>query len=242
MSMTDWSTETLRSFRSIYVDTRERISAGMPSGKPWRRWEERALFSILFKEVLVCWQCSAVQCNLPTLLVGVLRLVNYSYLKFIWRCCQKMRWLVHTGRELNEREWLWMTNLELTPWSSVLLKESPVAQILKNLSIFYGTPKFNYKNSPLFPILGRMNPIHTIPYRSSYYNTTYVLVFQVVSLPLAFPPTCYIHTWSPHGCYMPCPSHAPWLDDSNSIWRRVQFMKLLITHLSPTSYRSKYSP
>jgi hypothetical protein len=39
-------------------------------------------------------------CNLSTLYVGMLEQV---YLKFIRRCCQKMQWLVHEGRELNER-------------------------------------------------------------------------------------------------------------------------------------------
>jgi hypothetical protein len=30
----------------------------------------------------------------------------------------------------------------------------------------------------------------------------------------------------PHSCYMPCPSHPPWLDHFYYTWRRVQFMKL----------------
>jgi hypothetical protein len=50
----------------------------------------------------------------------------------------------------------------------------------------------------------------------------------------------------PYACYMPCPSHPPCLDRSNS-WRRVYFMKLLIMQFFSTSYhfiplRSKYSP
>jgi hypothetical protein len=36
------------------------------------------------------------------------------------------------------------------------------------------------------------------------------------------------HYSSPHSCYMPCPSHPPWLEHSNYTWRRVQVMKLLI--------------
>jgi hypothetical protein len=39
-----------------------------------------------------------------------------------------------------------------------------------------------------------------------------------------------------HACYMPCPSHPPWLDHSNYIWWRVHDMKLLIVQFSPTSY------
>jgi hypothetical protein len=56
-----------------------------------------------------------------------------------------------------------------------------------------------------------------------------------------FPPGFPIRTlcaflFSPHACYMPCPSHPNWLDHSNYIWQRVQVMKLLITQFSPTSY------
>jgi hypothetical protein len=47
-----------------------------------------------------------------------------------------------------------------------------------------------------------------------------------------------MHSSSPHECYIPCPSHPPWLDHSNYIWRRVIVMKLLIMLLSPTSYYS----
>jgi hypothetical protein len=52
---------------------------------------------------------------------------------------------------------------------------------------------------------------------------------------------------SPRSCYMTCPSHPPWLDHSNYIWRRVQVMKLLTMQFSLTSchfifLRSKYSP
>jgi hypothetical protein len=39
----------------------------------------------------------------------------------------------------------------------------------------------------------------------------------------------------PHSCYMPWPSHPPWLDHSNYIWRRVQVKKLLIMQFSPTT-------
>jgi hypothetical protein len=71
------------------------------------------------------------------------------------------------------------------------------------------------------------------------------LVLLEVSFLLAFPPISYMHSSSPHSCYMPCPS-PPWFDHSNYTWRRVQVMKLIM-QFSPTSYhfislRSKYSP
>jgi hypothetical protein len=77
--------------------------------------------------------------------------------------------------------------------------------------------------------------------------TTYVLFFLVVSFLLAFPPISNMQSSSPSSCYIPFPSHPPWLLDSNYTWRRVQVMKLLIMQFSPTSchfisLRSKYSP
>jgi hypothetical protein len=34
-----------------------------------------------------------------------------------------------------------------------------------------------------------------------------------------------MHSSFPHSCYMPRPSHPPWLDHSNYTWRRIQVMK-----------------
>jgi hypothetical protein len=36
-------------------------------------------------------------------------------------------------------------------------------------------------------------------------------------------------------CFMPCPSHPPWLDHSNTIWWELQFMKLLVMQYFPAS-------
>jgi hypothetical protein len=33
----------------------------------------------------------------------------------------------------------------------------------------------------------------------------------------------YAFLFSPHSCYMSCPSHPPWLDLSNYTWRRVSY-------------------
>jgi hypothetical protein len=34
---------------------------------------------------------------------------------------------------------------------------------------------------------------------------------------------------------MPCPSHPPWLNHSNYVWRGAQVMKLLIMQFPPIS-------
>jgi hypothetical protein len=45
-----------------------------------------------------------------------------------------------------------------------------------------------------------------------------------------------MHSSSPHGYYISCPSHLLTHDHSNLIWRKVQIMKLLILQFSPASY------
>jgi hypothetical protein len=39
----------------------------------------------------------------------------------------------------------------------------------------------------------------------------------------------------PPSCYIPCPSHPPWLDHSNYVWRGVQVTKLLIVQFFPVT-------
>jgi hypothetical protein len=60
-----------------------------------------------------------------------------------------------------------------------------------------------------------------------------------------FYPSKYRTYSSLHAYYMPCPSHPPWFDHPNYIWRGVQVMKLLIMYFSLAPYyfvplRSKY--
>jgi hypothetical protein len=46
-----------------------------------------------------------------------------------------------------------------------------------------------------------------------------------VLFPSGFPTNTLYAFTSPHSCYMPCPSHPPWLDHSNYVWRGVQVLK-----------------
>jgi hypothetical protein len=92
---------------------------------------------------------------------------------------------------------------------------------------FYGTRSFNtvftraLHWSLSWAISIQSNPSHPISLRSK------VLVFPAVSFLLAFPPISYMHSSSPHSCYMPRPSHPFWLYHSNYTWRRVQVMKYM---------------
>jgi hypothetical protein len=95
-------------------------------------------------------------------------------------------------------------------------------------------PKVHYrihKSPPLVPILSQIDPVHII---ASYLRSILILSTHVrLGLPSGFFP---YHQYPirthllPHSCYMPCPSHPPWLDHSNYSWRTVQVTKLLIMY------------
>jgi hypothetical protein len=135
-------------------------------------------------------------------------------------------------------------------WSWALLEKSPIVQLLKNFPAFYRTRMFITASTralhwSLSWARSISIPSHHISLRSILILFThYVLVFPVISFLLAFPPISYMHSSSPHSCYMPCPSQPPWLDLSNYTWRRVQVMKLLIMQFFPTSRMilGKYKP
>jgi hypothetical protein len=61
-------------------------------------------------------------------------------------------------------------------------------------------------------------------------------VFLVVSFLLAFPPTSYTRSSSPHSCYMPRRSHPPRLYHANYTWRRAELLhQPRVTHKTTTT-------
>jgi hypothetical protein len=121
--------------------------------------------------------------------------------------------------------------MELSPsWEAASCASTQeLPNILRNPKIHYRV----HENLPLVPILSQIDPFH--------------INHSHLSFLLTFPPISYMHSSSPHLCYMPCPSLPPWLEHSNYTWRTVQVMKLLIMQFSPTfcyfnSLWSKYSP
>jgi hypothetical protein len=57
-----------------------------------------------------------------------------------------------------------------------------------------------------------------------------------VSFLQVFLPKPYMHSSSLPCVHMPWPSHPPWLDHCNYIWRGVKVTKLFVMQFSPVSY------
>jgi hypothetical protein len=84
-------------------------------------------------------------------------------------------------------------------------------------------------------ILSQINLVHTtLSYVSKIHFNIILPPTSRTSFPSSFP-TKTLYSLLPQACYMPCPSHPPWLGQSDYIWRRMQFKKLLIMHFRPTS-------
>jgi hypothetical protein len=89
-------------------------------------------------------------------------------------------------------------------------------------------------------------PVRSSPYHPILYFLRSILILSThlrVGLPSCLfwlshqYPICIPRL--PHSCYMPCPSHPPWLDHSNCVWRGVQSVRnlvhlfLILLQLSP---------
>jgi hypothetical protein len=102
------------------------------------------------------------------------------------------------------------------------LMEPPIVQLLKNFPAFYGTRRFiTVFIRALHWSLSWARSIQSIPSHISkiHFNIVYPPApwsSKVISFHLTLLPISYIHISSPLSCYMPCPSHLPWHDHSNS--------------------------
>jgi hypothetical protein len=137
--------------------------------------------------------------------------------------------------------------MELSPsWNP------PVAQLVKNFPTCYGTRSFiTVFTRSRHWFLSWARSIQSIPPHCFSLRSVLILSSHL-RLPSGLFPSCFA-TKIPyafsfrHTCCIPYPPRSPWLDHSNYNLRRVQFMKLNIMQLSPTSYhfiplRSKYYP
>jgi hypothetical protein len=85
-----------------------------------------------------------------------------------------------------------------------------------------------------YPEPNKSNQYHTILYLSL--SLTSILILSTHLL-LGLPSSLFLLAFHQYpicipllrySCYLPYPSHPPWLDHSNYTWRRVQVMNLLI--------------
>jgi len=123
-----------------------------------------------------------------------------------------------------------------------LREKLTVTQLVKKFSSFYETWMFNSvftEDRHLFLSWSRLiefTPSHRISRRSFIILPSHLRL----GLPSGSSPQilqtntiCIFHP--SHACYIPRPSHPPWLDHPNNILWSVQVMKLLIMKSSPVS-------
>ena len=115
-------------------------------------------------------------------------------------------------------------------------------------------PKVHYRahnSSPAVPILSQIDPVHATHLAS---RKPILILFSHLrlgvpsgSFPQVSPPKPCTHLFSPHTCYMPCPSQFSSLAHPNDIWWSTQSIKLLVMYPSPlpcylVPLRPKYPP
>jgi hypothetical protein len=104
----------------------------------------------------------------------------------------------------------------------------PVAQIRTNFTTFCRTRTFIavFTKTATDPDKWAKWMQFILPHPISLGSTLILSSHLHLGLPsgffiLAFPSKTFMHSSSFDACFMPCPSHPPWLDHSNYIWREV---------------------
>jgi hypothetical protein len=110
-------------------------------------------------------------------------------------------------------------------WSWALLEKLAIVQLLKSFPTCYGTRmSITVFTRALYWFQTGARSIqsilqHPISLRSSSILFTHQRLGLLSELfPSGFPTNVIPR---PQSCYLPCPSHFPWLDHSNYTWRRV---------------------
>jgi hypothetical protein len=109
--------------------------------------------------------------------------------------------------------------------SWALLEKPPIVQLLKNFPAFYGTRRSItvFTRALHWSLFWARSiqyiPTHPISPRYTLILSTHLRHRLPSCLLSAGFPTNILHAFFfPHSCYMPCPSHPPWLDHSNYTW------------------------
>jgi hypothetical protein len=93
----------------------------------------------------------------------------------------------------------------------------PVAQLLKNFPTFYGTQRFiTVFTRALHWSLSWTKSIQSIPPHPICLRSILILTSHLcLGLHNGLFPSDFPAKILPHSCYMSCPSHPPWLDNSS---------------------------
>jgi hypothetical protein len=114
---------------------------------------------------------------------------------------------------------------------------------IKTFSAILRGSKVHYRAHNIqknIPMLRQVNSFHTTLCHSMKIHFNIILVptstFTWRPLSFCFSHTNFIHSpLFPQTCYLPCPSHPPWLHHYNYTSQRVEAMELLIVHVCPAS-------
>jgi hypothetical protein len=134
-------------------------------------------------------------------------------------------------------------------WADTFFLKLLVSQLLKKIPVFYGTWSFiiMFKRA-IFWVRRNKTTLYRHVCLEQILTLAFLrCVFLLVSFLQGILPKYFcIYSCIFNACHMTCASHRPWFDQSNTVCRGVQIMKLLIMQFSPAfcyfiPLRSTYS-